>query len=89
VYVTAGDLQKCSSFDNVREITRYMLVPIQPIAYFTDNGTFRIPLLFSGLRRFLYFVRKGAGRRAELCKMPMNLEIRLQHSLHAIYNLTL
>jgi len=31
-----------------------------------DNGTFRVPLLFAGLRRFVYLVCRGAGRRAEL-----------------------
>jgi len=30
------------------------------------SGTFRIPLLFSGLRPFVYLVRMGAGRRAKL-----------------------
>ena len=33
-----------------------------------DEGsvTFRIPLLFPGLRRYVYLVRRGVGRRAEL-----------------------
>ena len=30
------------------------------------SGTFRIPLLFRGLRRFVYLVRRSAGRQAEL-----------------------
>ena len=29
------------------------------------TGTFRIPLLFSGLRPFVYLVQRGAGRRAK------------------------
>ena len=29
------------------------------------HWTFRILLLFPGLRRFVYFVRRGAGGRAE------------------------
>ena len=27
------------------------------------SGTFRIPVLFSGLRRFVHLLRRGAGRR--------------------------
>jgi len=30
------------------------------------SGMFRIPLLFSGLRRSVYLVRRGAGHRAVL-----------------------
>jgi len=30
------------------------------------SGTFRVPLLFRGLRRFVYLVWRSAGRQAEL-----------------------
>jgi len=30
------------------------------------SGTFRIPILFPGLRRFVYLVWRGAGRLTEL-----------------------
>ena len=59
---------------------------IAGVVYFV-SGTFRIPLLFSGLRRFLYVVSRGASRLAGLMyittgitliklNMLMNSEIR-------------
>jgi len=32
----------------------------------SGSGTFRTPILLSGLRRFVYLVRRGAGRSVEL-----------------------
>ena len=37
------------------------------------TGTFRIPPLFSGLRRFVYLMWKGGGRLAELIQPPVSL----------------
>jgi len=38
-------------------------------------GTFRIPPLSSELRRFVYLVRSGAGRRAELLRVTMGIAL--------------
>jgi len=38
-------------------------------------GTFRIPPLSSGLRRFVYLVRSGAGRRAEQLRVTMGIAL--------------
>ena len=44
--------------------------------------TFRVPLLFSGLRRFVYFVGRVRAADGHHCnkKMSMNLEIRQRQS---------
>jgi len=49
----------------VRE-QRLMSTTALLLAVFVRNWTIRIPPLFSGLRRFVYLVRSGAGRWAEL-----------------------
>jgi len=43
-----------------QRLTRHVLVSRS-----IGNGTFRIPLLFCGLRRSVYLVQRGADRRAE------------------------
>jgi len=39
------------------------------VLYRAASGTFRIPALFSGLRRFVHFVLRGAGCWAELVRV--------------------
>jgi len=74
-------------------IRRYIGATINQVGEVVRRGntrTFRIPLLFPGLRRFVYLARRGAGCRAELIvcndwwayyfNMSMNLEITQQQS---------
>ena len=56
-------------------------------------GTCRISLLFSGRRRCVYHVRRGAGRRAEPVQVTTNLESDInklasnsRFALHGWYN---
>ena len=49
----------------VRE-QRLMSTTALLLAVFVGNWTIRIPPLFSGLRRFVHLVRRGARRWAEL-----------------------
>ena len=47
------------------------------------SGTFRVPLLFPGLRRFVYFVRRGAGRRVLFCSLAV-LDPRVGHTMDVL-----
>ena len=76
--------------DSIRKATgRISPDPIScQSAYWTIvcGGTFRIPPLFSRLRRFVFLVRRGAGRRANArnngyrFNMSMNLKTAPQQS---------
>jgi len=43
------------------------------------SGTFHTPLLFRGLRRFVYLVRRGAGRRAKLMYVTASITVQMMH----------
>jgi len=50
-----------------RALIPYSLLAIFAVPRLLASRTFRAPVLFPEFRRLVYLVRRGAGRRAELC----------------------
>ena len=68
----------------------YSLTPLQQQQQQQGSGTFRTSLFFPGLRRFVYYVRKGAGRRVEIIRVTagivsIKLEITQQQVAYTIH----
>jgi len=59
-------LARLVSDSNYYEDVRHRTSVFNKRRTLTDIGTSRTSALFPGLRRFVYIVRRGAGRRVEL-----------------------
>ena len=53
------------------QIDATRLICLEIVTLFKGSGTFRIRLLVSRLRRFVYLVRNGVDRRTELMHVTM------------------
>ena len=82
----------CRVHDNVRTLSydEYCVIlslldwgsqenPRPCLAIRSSSGTFRVPLLFSGLRRFVSLVRRAAGLRAELMYVTTGISLVSQY----------
>ena len=62
-------------------LTRPLAKLVRGRGSYDGSGTFRIPLLYSGLRLFVYLVRRGAARWAELMYVSTGIALIIATNL--------